>query len=33
MVENDDFVVDTSATKVKVVHNTEMLNLIRKKNT
>lgn len=33
MIENDDFVVDTSATKVKVVHNTKMLDLIRKKNT
>ena len=33
MIENDDFVVDTSATKVKVFHNSELLNLIRKKNT
>lgn len=33
IIESDNFVIDSSASKINIVHNSEMLNLIRKKNT
>ena len=33
IIESDNFVIDSSASKINIVHNSELLNLIRKKNT
>ena len=33
IIESDNFVIDSSASKINIVRNSELLNLIRKKNT